>query len=149
MSETTTLMPGQQIARGVARLLRTMDCACLWEFVPARGLRVDLMALTPQGEIWIVECKSSRADFTGDRKWRGYLEWCDRYFWAVNADFPDDLLPDETGLIRADSWGGEILRMAVQTPLAPARRKRLTQDFARHAALRLQGLLDPNGGAFL
>ena len=66
------------------------------EFVPAPGLRVDVMALGPRGEIWVAECKSSRADFTSDAKWAGYLEWGDRYFWAVDEAFPTDLLPEGT-----------------------------------------------------
>jgi len=104
------------------------------------------MALGPKGEIWVVECKSCRADFAGDRKWQGYLEWCDRFFWAVDADFPADLLPDGTGLILADSYDAEIRRLGPETPLAGARRKLLTQKFARHAALRLQTLRDPGAG---
>ena len=47
------------------------------------------MALGPKGEIWVIECKSSRVDFTSDAKWQGYLDWCDRYFWAVDEEFPD------------------------------------------------------------
>lgn len=139
-------MPGQRLARGVGRLLRSLDHAVLSEFVPARGLRVDLMSLGPRSEIWVVECKSSRADFTSDRKWRGYLDWCDRYFWAVDADFPADLLPEGTGLILADPFGAEIARMAPETRLPGARRNRLMRDFARAAALRLQAAADP--GAF-
>lgn len=134
---------GQRIARGVARLLRSMNHATLLEFVPMPGLRVDVMAMTPQGELWIVECKSCRADFRADRKWQGYLEWCDRFFWAIDCDFPADLLPDDSGLIVADAYGAEIARMAPETRLAGARRARLTRDFARIAALRLQGLVDP------
>ena len=103
----------------------------------------DVMALGPKGEIWIVECKSSRTDYISDRKWQGYLEWADRFFWAVDTEFPIDLLPPETGLIMADGYGAEILRMGPATPLAGARRKVITQKFARHAALRLQGLRDP------
>jgi len=144
-------MPGQRLARGVARLLRSMDHAVLTEFVPARGLRVDVIGLGPKGELWIVECKSGRADFRSDRKWQGYLDWCDRYFWAVDADFPVDLLPEDTGLIQADAFGAEILRMAPETRLAGARRVKVQRDFARTAALRLQGLCDPDGisaGAF-
>ena len=45
--------------------------ACIEEFVPARGLRVDVMALGQKGELRVVECKSSRADFTSDSKWHG------------------------------------------------------------------------------
>ena len=144
-------MPGQRLARGTGRMLRSMDHAVLTEFVPARGLRVDVLSLGPKGELWIVECKSGRADFRSDRKWQGYLEWCDRYFWAVDGDFPVDLLPEDTGLIRADAFGAEILRMGPETRLAGAHRVKVQRDFARAAALRLQGLCDPDAfiaGAF-
>ncbi|OWJ74585.1 MmcB family DNA repair protein [Haematobacter genomosp. 1] len=140
------LQPGQLLQRGVSRHLLSLGFATVEELVPAPGLRVDVMALGPKGEIWVVECKSCRADFVGDRKWQGYLEWCDRFFWAVDADFPADLLPDGTGLILADSYDAEIRRLGPETPLAGARRKLLTQKFARHAALRLQTLRDPGAG---
>jgi hypothetical protein len=132
------LPPGQRIARGVQRHLRERDFASVVEFVPAGGLRVDVIALGPKGEIWIVECKSGREDFRTDHKWRSYLPWCDRFFWAVDAEFPTDLLPAETGLIIADDFDAEILRWPEATPLAGARRKALTLKFARAAAGRLQ-----------
>lgn len=137
------LAPGQMIARGVCRHLRELGFACVEELVPTPGLRVDVMALGPRGDVWIVECKSSRADFTSDRKWTGYLDWCDRFFWAVGAEFPLDLLPEGTGLILADGYGAEIVRDSPEARLAGARRKAVTQKFARHAALRLQALRDP------
>lgn len=137
--------PGFRIARGVSRLLRSLDHAVLSEFVPERGLRVDVISIAADGEIWIVECKSCRADFTGDRKWQSYLDYSDRFFWAVDAGFPDEILPQDTGLIRADAYGGEVLRQAPLTKLASARRTRLTRDLARSAALRLQMLQDPQG----
>jgi len=140
------LQPGQKLARGVARYLRSLGYASLEEFMPVRGLRVDVMALGPKGELWVIECKSSRADFQSDRKWQGYLEWCDRYFWAVDLEFPTDLLPEGTGLILADAYDAEIIRMALDDPLAPARRKKLTLKFARDAARRLHGLRDPGPG---
>ena len=136
-------MPGQLLARGVCRHLLGHDFVTLQEVVPAPGLRVDVMALGPRAEIWVVECKSGPADFRTDRKWQGYLDWCDRFFWAVDAAFPADLLPEGTGLILADSYDAEILRMGPETPLAPARRKVMVQKFARHAALRLHALRDP------
>ena len=136
-------MAGQRLARGAARLLRSLDHAVVPEFVPARGLRVDLISIGRRGEVWIVECKSCRADFAQDRKWSGYLEWCDRYFWAVDCDFPDALLPADTGLIRADAFGGEIVRMAPETRLPGPRRGRVIRDIARAAALRLQAATDP------
>ena len=105
----------------------------------------DLIALsTPHmGEIWVIECKSSRADFQGDAKWQGYLEWCDRYFWAVDQDFPSDLLPEDTGLIIADQYDAEILRVGPEHKLAGARRKVMLSKFARHAALRWHSVRDP------
>ncbi len=132
--------PGRRLARGAARHLAALGFASLAEFVPTRGLRVDLAALGPAGEIWIVECKSGRADFAADRKWQGYLPWCDRFYWAVDAAFPQDLLPGDTGLILADAWDAEILRHPPDTPLAPARRKALTLRIARTAADRLRQL---------
>lgn len=102
------------------------------------------MALGPKGEIWIVECKSSRADFMSDGKWQGYLEWADRFFWAVDGEFPTELLPDETGLIIGDAYGAEILRMGPEAKLASARRKVMIQTFASHAARRLHRLRDPD-----
>lgn len=135
--------PGRALARGVSRLLRRMDHAVLTEFIPMRGLRVDVISLAPDGEIWIIECKSSRTDFTSDRKWQGYLEWCDRYFWAVGEGFPQELLPEDHGLLIADSYGAEILRMPSEVRLAGARRSKMTRIFARAAALRLQEKLDP------
>jgi hypothetical protein len=137
------MTPGQSLARGVCRHLRAYDFVTVEELVPTAGLRVDVMALGPRGEVWIVECKSGRADFAADRKWQGYLEWCDRFFWAVDADFPTDLLPDGTGLIVGDAYDAEILRMGPESRLAGARRKVMMQKFARHAAQRLQALRDP------
>jgi|TARA_B110000211_G_C13794510_1_gene427736 hypothetical protein len=102
------------------------------------------MALGPRGEFWLVECKSSRNDFQTDRKWAGYLEWCDQYFWAVNADFPTDLLPTESGLIIADGFDAEIIREGALKPLAGARRKALMLRFAMAAARRLQRVIDPD-----
>ncbi|GFE63516.1 MmcB family DNA repair protein [Litoreibacter roseus] len=147
LSPNASLQPGQLLARGVCRHLVGHGFACVEEFVPDRGLRVDVIALGPKGEVWIVECKSSRADFQGDQKWQGYLDWCDRYFWAVDESFPTELLPDETGLVIADAYDAEIIRMAPEDKLAAPRRKVLTQKLARTAALRLQGWRDPDFAA--
>ncbi len=137
------LQPGQRLARGVSRHLRSHGFVSVEEFVPTRGLRVDVMALGPKGELWVIECKSSREDFQTDKKWQGYLEWGDRYFWAVDTEFPTDLLPEGTGLIFADAYDAEIIRMGPEEKLAPARRKKMIQKFAMDAARRLQRFRDP------
>lgn len=146
--DTDQLTPGQRLARGVCRHLRSHNFVSIEEFVPERGLRVDVMALGPKGELWVIECKSSRVDFMSDKKWQGYLDWCDRYFWAVDEAFPQDLLPEGTGLILADAWDADIQRMGPETRLAAARRTKMTRKFARHAALRLQSLRDPGPAVF-
>ena len=88
-----------KIARGVMRHFSQMGLPSLSEYSPVRGLRVDVIVLAPSDEIWIVECKSSKIDFKSDKKWQNYLEWCDRYFWAVDSDFPKDILPFLTWLL--------------------------------------------------
>ena len=85
------------------------------------------------------------ADFRSDGKWDGYLEWCDRYFWAVDADFPTEILPEDTGLIFADDYDAEVIRMGAEVKLAPARRKKITRDLAQTAARRLARMRDPMG----
>ena len=138
------LQPGQILARGVTRHLQSHGFVSLQEFIPTEGLRVDVMALGPRGEFWLVECKSSRVDFQTDRKWLGYLDWCDRYFWAVDDVFPTELLPEDSGLIIADGFDAEIIRDGEVRPLAAARRKALMLRFATAAARRLQRWTDPD-----
>lgn len=144
-----SFQPGQLIARGVCRHLRSRDFVPLVEFVPGRGLRVDVIALGPKGEIWIVECKSSRADYMADGKWQGYLPFCDRFFWAVDGAFPLELLPEATGLILADPYDAEIQRFGPVSPLAAPTRKKLIQKFARNAADRLRVFIDPGPAQIL
>ncbi len=92
-----------------------------------------------------MECKSSRADYMADHKWQGYLEWCDQFFWAVDPGFPTDLLPENTGLVFADTYDATIMRIGPAASPAPARCRVMMQKFARHAAMRLQSLRDPGG----
>ena len=131
------------LARGVCRMFAERGFASLTEFATRDGLRMDVCALGPKGEIWCVEVKSSRADYLADRKWEGYLGWCDRFFFAVPESFPDEILPPEHGLIHADAYGGDILRLGAEGKLAAARCKAMTLAFARNAAQRVQGLSDP------
>lgn len=137
------MQPGQIVARGVCRFLVEEGLAPVTEYAPAGGLRTDVTALGRDGAIWVVECKSCAADFLSDGKWRAYREWCDRFFFAVPPDFPQELLPEDEGLIVADGFFAEILRPAPERKLAAARRKAQTLRLARAAALRLRAGLDP------
>ena len=139
--------PGARLARGVCRWLIDAGAAPVTEFSPAPGLRVDVIALGPDGAITIVECKASVADFRADAKWTGYLDWCDALHFAVGPDFPLELLPDDHGVLVADAFGADSLRPAAPRPLSPSRRRALTLRLARASALRLRRLLDPADGA--
>jgi hypothetical protein len=134
------------ICRGVARLLRAHGLASVAEVALANGRRADVAGISDTGEIWIVEIKSSLEDFRSDLKWPEYREFCDRLFFAVAPSFPREVLPEDAGLIVADRYGGEILRPGPEHRLAGARRKAMTLRLVRTAALRLQGVIDPDGG---
>jgi hypothetical protein len=134
------------LARGVCRALAQLGYASLVEFPLANSRRADVLALGKTGELIIVEIKSSVADFRADRKWASYREFSDRLYFAVPNEFPALLIPEECGLMVADSFGAAVLRDGVPTPLAPARRRALTLHFALSAATRLRRQLDPDGG---
>lgn len=134
------------ICRGVARLLKAHGLATLNEVALANGRRADVVGVCDSGEIWIVEIKSCLEDFRADQKWPEYREFCDRLFFAVAPGFSREVLPSDTGLIVADRYGGEVVRAAPEHRLAGARRKAVTLRLARTAAMRLQGVIDPEGG---
>lgn len=131
------------ITRGVRRMLAERGVRGLVEFSLANGRRADILALADDGEVTIVEVKSSIIDFKTDQKWPEYLDYCDRFFFAVDADFPVDLIPAECGLIIADAFGAEIIRPAPLAKLAAARRKALTLKVAHTAMARLHRVEDP------
>ena len=139
----------QDVARGITRLFFRQDLFALCEVPLPNGRRADMVALDARGELTIVEIKVSRADLLGDQKWTDYLDYCDRFFWAVPAGFSldpfdgDALGSDCAGLIVADRYDAEVIRSAPLRPLAAARRKAETLRFARRAARRLAGDLDP------
>ncbi|MCY4590220.1 MAG: MmcB family DNA repair protein [Alphaproteobacteria bacterium] len=134
---------GTQLARGICRHLRASGYATLTEFTLRTRRRVDVIALSTDGSIVIVEVKSSHADFRSDRKWDSYLDYCDQFFFAVPPEFSIDLIPQHCGLMRADAWDAAVIRPAPVHRLNASRRKALTIRFARAAGLRLQDRLDP------
>ncbi len=133
------------IARGTTRLLHAHGFAAVSELSLASGRRADLVAIDPSGEIWIVEIKSSVADFRADQKWMDYRIHCDRLFFATCQEVPCEIFPPDTGLIVADAFGASIVCDATEHRLAAPTRKSMMLAFARAAALRLQALSDPHG----
>lgn len=126
-----------EIVRGVQRMFAELGLASLTEVTLANGRRADVMAVGPKGEIVIVEVKSCLQDFRTDGKWPEYAPYCDRFYFAVDCDFPRELIPESCGLLVCDGFGGAELRACEPSPLNAARRKAVTLSFARLAAARL------------
>ncbi|MAN64285.1 MAG: hypothetical protein CMI60_20315 [Parvibaculum sp.] len=139
------------VQRGVCRMLIHMGHMPITELGLKNGRRVDVASLDKKGDVIIVEIKSSLADFRVDQKWHEYLDYCDRFFFAVPPDFPLDLLPEDAhvGIVVADKFGAEILREPERDALSAARRKAITILFARAAAARVHQALDPGVSALL
>jgi hypothetical protein len=135
-----------ELQRGVCRAFRALGLSVVTELSLANGRRADVVALSPTGDITVVEIKSCLLDYQTDGKWQDYLPFCDRLYFAVRADFPCDVIPASAGLILADRYGAELVREPVEERLSAARRKAILLCFARAAALRLQLHLDPSCG---
>jgi hypothetical protein len=76
------------LLRGVGRALTAAGQTVLAELPLGNGRRADLAAIDRAGAIILVEVKSCRADFRADRKWREYLDYCDRFYFAVGSAAP-------------------------------------------------------------
>src|SRR6201991_3957990 len=129
--------PAIDVARGVSRLLLAEGYSPILEFTLPNGRRLDVAAIGPGGEMLGVEIKVALADLKGDSKWPEYLDYCDLFYFAIPPDFPDEHVPQETGLIVADRYGGAIVKEAQAQSLHASRRKAVTIGFARCAAERL------------
>jgi hypothetical protein len=134
------------VARGASRLLIQEGFSPILEFTLANCRRLDVAALGPDGTMLGVEIKVSVADLKGDGKWPEYLEFCELFYFAIPPDFPDEHVPQGTGLIVADRYGGAIVRPSPRTVLHASRRKAVTLSFAKVAAERLAGILEATDG---
>ncbi len=130
----------QALTRGAGRLLYELGYASLTEFTLKSGRRADLIGLNAKGAIALIEVKSSLEDFRSDNKWPEYLDYCDRFYFAVPEFFPQEVLPEDMGLMVADPFGAAVLREAPLMPLNAARRRSILLKFAHTAARRLGSL---------
>jgi hypothetical protein len=99
-------------------------------------------ALGNNGTVLGVEIKVAIGDLRQDNKWPDYLEFCELFYFAIPPDFPDELVPPDTGLIVADRYGGAIVRPSPVATLHASRRKAVTLSFAKVAAERLNFALE-------
>jgi hypothetical protein len=135
------------IARGTARLLRSLGFAYVSELSLPSGRRADLVGLNERGDVWIVEIKSSVEDLRADQKWQDYRAHCDRLFFAFTQDLPCEIFPADTGLIVADAYGAHLHCEAPEHRLPAPTRKLMTIRFGLAAAQRINRLVDPEGHA--
>ncbi len=138
-----------RVRRATARLCGQLGWAALHEVTLANGRRADILALRADGGFVCIEIKSGLRDFQVDLKWPEYRDFADTLYFAVDTDFPEHLLPPEVGVIVAHDGDAVLVRGGTDHPLAAARRRALTQQFARLAAARLAALEDPAGAAEL
>ena len=131
------------VARGVRRLLRAQGFSSVTELALLSGRRADVVALRGDGTLHIVEVKSSVADFRSDHKWRDYRAHCDRLYFAIPETMPQEIMPEDAGLLVADAYGAHLLREAPEHRMAGATRRAVLLRFAQAAADRLHGLGDP------
>jgi hypothetical protein len=144
MPDDRPLSPNAQlIARGLCRHLAHAGFSTLTELVLPNGRRVDVIGIDRAGAIVVAEVKSSVADFRADQKWQEYLEYCDRFFFAVAEGFPLELVPAACGLYVADAYGAALVREPQAAPVPAARRRALLLRFAMVAADRLRATSDP------
>jgi hypothetical protein len=137
------------IRRATARLCIRLGWAPLYEVPLPNGRRADILALQPDGCFACIEVKSGPRDFLTDLKWPAYREFADTLYFAVDADFPRDLLPTEAGVIVSAGLEADLLCDTVRHPLPPSRRRALLQRFALLSASRLAAIEDPAGFADL
>ena len=112
------------------------------------------MAIDSVGVITIVEIQVSARGPDGRLQVDRISGLLRPFFWAVPARF--DLTPFEEpgfqpqlcGLLVADRYDAAVVREAPLRKLPPARRKAETLRFARRAARRLVGDLDPGLAGF-
>lgn len=137
------------VRRAVLRFCLQRGWAPVAEMPLPNGRRADVLALLPDGSFAVIEVKSCARDFLTDTKWPEYRDFCDLLYFAVDLDFPQDLLPMEVGLLVADGPDAVPLREAPRHRLAPSRRRALLHRHAVTAAGRLVALQDPAGLAEL
>jgi hypothetical protein len=137
------------IRLATARLCGQLGWVRVHEMGLPNGRRADIMALRPDDHFVCIEVKSGLRDFLADHKWETYRDYADALYFAVDIDFPSDMLPNDIGLIVVADGIAELIHEAPSHPITPARRRALLRRFAILAAARLAALEDPAGAAAL
>ena len=75
-------------------------------------LRADIYAISNRFEAVIVEVKSSKEDYRADTKWKDYLPYCSRFYFAADPEtleaIRSEIEPNfpDIGYLTLNEWGG-------------------------------------------
>ena len=143
MDNITAALRANRIVRAAMRHCALAGWAPVAQMTLPDSRRPDIIALAEDGRFIAIEVKSSAEDFESDDKWQDYRDWCDQLYFAVDVDFPREILPEDVGLLVTDRLEVAVIRDAPLMRLSPPRRRALLHRFAVLAAGRLAALQDP------
>ena len=143
MDKITAALRANRIVRAAMRHCALAGWAPVAQMPLPDSRRPDIIALTDNGSFIAIEVKSTAEDFLADEKWQDYRDWCDQLYFAVDTDFPREILPEDVGLLVTDRLEVAVIRDAPLMRLSPPRRRALLHRFAVLAAGRLAALQDP------
>lgn len=75
-----------EIQTKVGRWLFSQGYAVAFEVTFPNGRRGDVVGFSEDKKIIMVEVKASVSDFTGDKKWQDYLQYCDEFYFCSDFD---------------------------------------------------------------
>jgi hypothetical protein len=133
MEQTSFPERAALIRRATARLCLRLGWMPLHEVPLPNGRRADILALRPDGDFMCIEIKSGPRDFLTDQKWPDYRHFSDALFFAVDADFPHRLLPEETGLIVSAGLEADLLAPSTCAPRCASNSPRAKASAPRNA----------------
>jgi len=125
------------VCRGASRHLRERGYAIVKEMTFANGRRGDIVALSPSGELLVIEVKSGIEDYRVDGKWPDYRDYCDGFLFAVAPEFPREVLPEQChpqSPTALGIGGGERAQVVVRRVAGMGRGETVDQFSDRRAA---------------
>jgi hypothetical protein len=112
MDKITAALRANRIVRAAMRHCALAGWAPVAQMPLPDSRRPDIIALTDNGSFIAIEVKSTAEDFLADEKWQDYRDWCDQLYFAVDMDFPREILPEDVGLLVTDRLEVAVIRDA-------------------------------------
>lgn len=81
-------------------------------------LRCDILCITYEEQVIIIELKTCKQDFKSDNKWQKYMDYCDYfYFFSPRDIVPIDEIDNKVGLLYLD--GNNVITIREASRLRP------------------------------